>query len=89
MGVYPVNNPQYAVLAILDEPQPTKETYGYATGGWTAAPVVGRVIEQMGPLYQIPPTLTHDHDIRAEMARYLKDPKLAKQGARNEAVTDR
>lgn len=89
VGVYPVNNPQYAVLAILDEPQPTKETYGYATGGWTAAPVVGRVIEQMGPLYQIPPTLTHDRDIRAEMARYLKDPKLAKRGASNEAVTDR
>lgn len=80
VGVYPVNDPQYAVLAILDEPQGTKDTYGYATGGWNAAPVVGRVIEQMGPLYQIPPSLTH-HDIRVEMGRYLKDDKLAKRGA--------
>ena len=87
IGVYPVNNPQYAVLAILDEPKPTKDTYGYATGGWNAAPVVGRVIEQMGPLYQIPPSLTH-HDIRADMARYLKDDKLAKRGS-HETLSDR
>jgi cell division protein FtsI (penicillin-binding protein 3) len=80
LGVFPMSAPRYAVLAIIDEPKPTKETYGYATGGWTAAPVVARVIEQMGPLYQIPPDLSNSHDIRVEMAPYLMDEKLAKKG---------
>lgn len=88
VGVYPVQDPKYAVVAILDEPKPIKETYGYATGGWTAAPVVGRVIEQMGPLYQIPPDLAHEHDISVEMARYLKDEKIPKGGNKHAPVTD-
>ena len=50
-----MHDPQYVVFAMLDEPKPTAQTYGYATGGWTAAPVVGRVIEQMGPMVGIAP----------------------------------
>ena len=37
------------MLILLDEPQPTKETGGFATGGWTAAPTAGRVIERIAP----------------------------------------
>jgi cell division protein FtsI (penicillin-binding protein 3) len=40
---------RYLVLIMLDEPQATKETYGFATGGWTAAPAAGRVIERIAP----------------------------------------
>jgi cell division protein FtsI (penicillin-binding protein 3) len=76
IGVFPIQTPRYAVLAILDEPQGTKDTWGFSTGGWTAAPVVARVIEQMGPLYQIPPDLTRGRqDIEKEMSAYLKDLK--------------
>lgn len=74
LGVYPIHAPRYAVLAILDEPQGIKETYNYATGGWTAAPVVGRVIEQMAPLYQIAPDEAGSRpDIITIMSRYLKE----------------
>jgi cell division protein FtsI (penicillin-binding protein 3) len=75
IGVFPVEDPKYAVLAILDEPQGTKETYGFATGGWTAAPVVGSVIEKLATLYDIPPTHDPNHDILREMAPYMKDSK--------------
>lgn len=79
LGVYPIHAPRYAVLAILDEPQGIKETYNYATGGWTAAPVVGRVIEQMAPLYQIAPQETGSHpDIVGIMSRYLKEKQEGK-----------
>jgi hypothetical protein len=74
--VFPIESPRYAVLAILDEPQGTKDTSGFATGGWTAAPVVARVIEQMGPLYQIPPDLERTRkNIGNEMGIYLKELK--------------
>lgn len=76
IGVFPVQNPRYAVLAILDEPQPAADTHGYATGGWTAAPVVAKVIEQMGPLYQIAPDMARSRkDIEKEMGMYLKELK--------------
>lgn len=87
LGVFPVEHPRYAVLAILDEPQATKETHGFATGGWTAAPVVSRVIAQMAPLYQIPPAFDTSRDIVHEMAPYLNDDKKGKQFA--SAGTDR
>lgn len=52
---FPMNDPRYVVLAMIDEPQATKETFGYATGGWTAAPVIGRVVAQMAPMMGIQP----------------------------------
>ena len=52
-AVFPTDGPldadRYLVLIMLDEPKPTKETYGFATGGWTAAPTAGRVIERIAP----------------------------------------
>ena len=50
IGVFPALEPRYVVLVMLDEPKGIKETFGYATAGWTAAPVVGQVIEQAAPL---------------------------------------
>lgn len=81
LGFFPIDNPRYAVVAIIDEPKGIKESYGYATGGWTAAPVVGKVIEQMGPLYQIAPDMDHSRDIIADMAPYLKELKKGKSVA--------
>jgi cell division protein FtsI (penicillin-binding protein 3) len=55
VGAFPMNAPRYVVFAMLDEPKGTKETAGYATGGWTAAPLVARVISAMGPAVGMPP----------------------------------
>lgn len=55
LGAFPINNPRYLVLAIVDEPHGTAKTHGFATGGWTAAPVVGHVIQRMAPLLGIKP----------------------------------
>ncbi len=55
IGVYPIDRPRYVVLVIADEPKGTKESFGYATAGWTAAPAVKNIIEQMAPLYGMEP----------------------------------
>ncbi len=55
VGAFPMNDPRYVVIAMLDEPKGTEKTFNYATGGWVAAPVVGRTIAGMGPLLGLMP----------------------------------
>ena len=55
IGAFPMNAPRYVVFAMIDEPSGTKRTFGYATGGWVAAPVVGKVIARIGPLLGVRP----------------------------------
>jgi cell division protein FtsI (penicillin-binding protein 3) len=45
----PVDGPRYLVLILMDEPKATKETFGFATAGWNATPVAGRVIDRIAP----------------------------------------
>jgi cell division protein FtsI (penicillin-binding protein 3) len=49
VGLFPAEAPRYLVLTLLDEPQGTPDTFGYTTGGWTAAPTAGAVIARIGP----------------------------------------
>ncbi len=76
LGVFPIWHPRYVVLALLDDPQGTKATHGFSTGGYTAAPVVGDVIARMGPMYGIKPRMYITRDsIEKSMKPYLKEYK--------------
>lgn len=55
IATFPVEKPRYIVLVMIDEPKGNKSTYQFATGGWIAAPVVGKVIARMGPLLGLKP----------------------------------
>lgn len=49
-GAFPMTDPKYVVVAILDEPKGTADTFGFATGGWVSAPVVKTVVKTIGPM---------------------------------------
>ena len=55
VGAFPGYAPRYAVIVSLDEPQPLEETFGYATAGWTAAPVFASVVERAAPILGVAP----------------------------------
>jgi cell division protein FtsI (penicillin-binding protein 3) len=55
VAAFPIQQPRYVVLVTLDEPKGDAATYGFAHGGWTAAPTVGRIIGRIGPLLGLPP----------------------------------
>jgi len=55
VAAFPIDRPRFVVLVILDEPEGDAATYGWATGGWTAAPTVGRIISRIGPLVGLAP----------------------------------
>ena len=55
VGAFPINAPRYIVLVMVDEPKPNAHSYGFATGGWVAAPVVSRIVQRMAPLLGMAP----------------------------------
>jgi cell division protein FtsI (penicillin-binding protein 3) len=55
IGAFPMNDPKYLIVMMVDEPHGNKKSYGYATAGWTAAPATGRVIQRIAPLLGIEP----------------------------------
>lgn len=55
VAAFPMHAPRYVVLAMLDEAKGTKETFGFATGGWVAAPVVGAVVRRIAPVLGLRP----------------------------------
>lgn len=79
VGAFPMDNPRYVVLAVMDEPQGIKETYGYATAGFTAAPVVKNVIKHIAPLLGVEPINKEDPHIkdRFDIEYEIKGQKVA------------
>jgi cell division protein FtsI (penicillin-binding protein 3) len=72
VGVFPMTAPKYLVLVMVDEPHPNKESHGYATAGWTAAPAAGRIITRSAPLLGVPPI----DESSPEVARVLTPESL-------------
>ena len=53
LAFFPIDNPTYAMIIMLDEPKGTKETHFLATAGWTIAPVAQKIIKRIGPMLKI------------------------------------
>ncbi|GJL86078.1 MAG: peptidoglycan glycosyltransferase [Micavibrio sp.] len=73
VGVFPMENPRYAVMVMVDEPKGNKESFGYATAGWVAAPAVARVVSSMGAILGIPVRAQNGvPEISASLKKYVR-----------------
>ena len=68
VGVFPMNAPRYLVMVLLDEPKGTDETFGFATGGWTAAPIVAAIVARIAPTLGVAPIDETTSEIQSAMA---------------------
>ena len=62
IGVSPMDDPQYAVLVLIDEPQGSVRG-----GGAIAAPVVARIFEDILPILGVEPVYGEDEEGREEI----------------------
>jgi len=70
IGAFPMENPRYAIIVMLDEPKATPETFGFATAGWNAVPTAGKIIERIAPLLGVAPKFTpQDIEKLAKLAK--------------------
>ena len=54
-GVFPMDEPRYVVVVMLDEPKATAETFGFRTAGWNVAPVVSKTVGRIAPMLGVRP----------------------------------
>ena len=73
LAAFPINDPKYVILLMLDEPKGNQSTAGYATAGWTAAPAVARIISRIGTLYGMQTIDENDITIKQQMHLELHD----------------
>ncbi len=59
LAAFPIDDPQYVVLVILDEPKPEKKGRG-ATAGSNAAPTVAGIISRSASLLGVKPEFGHE-----------------------------
>lgn len=69
MAIAPADKPRYLFLVTIDEPKGLPETHGYATAGWTAAPVAGAMIERAAPLLGLAPMFEPPENPFPKMAK--------------------
>ena len=49
----PIDTQRYLVLVLYDQPVGNKETAGFRTAGWNAAPTAGKVIDRIAPFLKV------------------------------------
>jgi len=59
LAAFPMDDPQYVVLSIVDEPKPEKPGMG-ATAGLNAAPIVSNIIRRSAPMLGVKPDFGHE-----------------------------
>ena len=69
-ATFPVHEPRYVLVILVDEPQGQKHSYGYATAGWVVAPAVRRIVEQIAPLLGVLPVDEQSPSIRQKLTDF-------------------
>lgn len=59
LAAFPMDDPQYIVLSIIDEPKPEKPGMA-ATSGLNAAPIVANIIRRSASLLGVKPEFSHE-----------------------------
>lgn len=73
-AAFPMDKPRYVVIAMIDSPIGNAESAGQRTAGWTAAPVVKRVVMRTGPLLGVIPDAKKDLDLSQLTPLIWKNP---------------
>jgi cell division protein FtsI (penicillin-binding protein 3) len=71
-GVFPIDDPRYVMVVMLDEPKATAETFGFRYAGWNVAPVVSKTISRIAPMLGVAPNKTREPNM-AEVLPYIRE----------------
>ncbi len=55
VSAFPMDNPQYVLMVMMEAPQRIKETFNFNTAAWNAVPTAERIISAVAPQLGITP----------------------------------
>jgi cell division protein FtsI (penicillin-binding protein 3) len=73
-GVFPMDEPRYVIVAMLDEPKGTAETYGFRTAAWNVGPVISKTISRIAPMLGVRPNKGREPNM-AEVLPFVHEAK--------------
>ena len=62
-GVFPMDEPRYVMVMMLDDPKPTAETYGFHTAAWNIGPAFGVAVSRIAPMLGVHPDKNREPDM--------------------------
>ena len=77
-GVFPMDDPRYVIVVMLDEPKATPETYGFTTAGWNVAPVVSKTVSRIAPMLGVAPDMNREPNM-SEVLPFVQDAKARRE----------
>ncbi len=73
-AAFPMDKPRYVVIVMVDEPSGNQASSFQRTAGWTAAPVVAKLVPRIGPMLGVIPDDRRDVDVSELMPLLWKAP---------------
>ncbi len=71
-GVFPMDDPRYVMVMMLDDPKATAETYGFHTAAWNIGPAFGVAVSRIAPLLGVHPDKNREPDMSIVLP-YVQD----------------
>jgi len=71
-GVFPMDEPRYVMVMMLDDPKATAETYGFHTAAWNIGPAFGVAVSRIAPMLGIHPDKSREPDM-GEVLPFVHD----------------
>jgi cell division protein FtsI (penicillin-binding protein 3) len=62
-GVFPMDDPRYVMVMMLDDPKATAETFGFHTAAWNIGPAFGVAVSRIAPLLGVHPDKSREPDM--------------------------
>ena len=62
-GVFPMDEPRYAMVMMLDEPKGTADTFGFRTAAWNVGPAFGKAVSRIAPMLGVRPSKNREPDM--------------------------
>jgi len=69
-AAYPMNDPQFVITIMIDNPKGQKFSFGYRTAGWVAAPVIKKLVTRISPILNIKPQPKILSNFKKDLIKY-------------------
>ena len=69
-AAYPMDDPQFVITIMIDNPKGQKFSFGYRTAGWVAAPVIKKIVTRISPILNIKPKTKNSSNFTKDLIQY-------------------